>query len=79
MTKENTVQRKGDLLTNYRIDGGSESEYATTIEDANAIFDRIVEDYGEPVTIWEITEEWDGEDWEMIEENVIRTTEELFN
>lgn len=62
--------------TNYRVDGGSESYYTNDKSDANRQFDQTILDFGEPVTMWEIIEEWNDKenDWEQIDENIIRST-----
>jgi hypothetical protein len=58
----------------YRIDGGPESYYTDNKTDAIENYNCVIDEFGEAV-IWEITEEWEenDEDWEMIDENIIRS------
>jgi mevalonate pyrophosphate decarboxylase len=70
----NINPKQCDIAVGYRIDGGPESPYSQTKEEANEIFKSIEECFGEAV-IWEITEQYDEiNDWEIIDENIIRST-----
>lgn len=66
------VFTQGQTRIGYRIDGGVESDYTHSLDEANKIFDSVVEDFGQ-ATLWEIAEQYDiSNDWEIIEDNIIR-------
>jgi hypothetical protein len=61
----------------YRVDGGSESYYTNDKQDAQKYYNYALEEYGEPIALWEIEEEWDeeGGTWEIADENIILSTD----
>jgi hypothetical protein len=61
---------------NYRVDGGPESYYTENRKDAIKYYHYALEEFGEPIAVWEIEEEWDEDEqgWEICDENIILAT-----
>lgn len=63
----------GDTQTNYKITLGDRTEYATLMSNARDIFTELSTQETETVNLYEIVEEWDGEEWDLISEDIIDT------